>query len=57
VGKLGRQIEKALDTASPAIAGLALMVERGHGSKTMISLEADKLAKAAKILREAIGLE
>jgi hypothetical protein len=31
------------------------MIERGHGSPAMISIEAKKLADAARILREAIG--
>lgn len=54
MAKLGREIAKARAQAASAVGGLSIMEQRGHGSLTMISIEADKLERAAKILREAI---
>jgi hypothetical protein len=54
MGQLGREIAKARAQAASAVGGLAIMEQRGHGSLTMISIEAEKLERAAKILREAI---
>lgn len=55
MAKLGREISRAHDLAARTVGGLAVMIQRQHGSKAMILLEAERLEKAAKILREAIG--
>ena len=57
MAELGRQIEKAHKLAAPALAGLAIMLTRGKGNKTKIAGYSDDLEQAAKILREAIGVE
>jgi hypothetical protein len=57
MGKLGREIERAHALAAPAAAGLALMITRGQGSKALLLIEAEKLEKAARLIREAVGVE
>jgi hypothetical protein len=50
-------LEKAQGLASSAAGGLAIMTVRGHGSRAMLAIEAQKLADAARIIREALGEE
>lgn len=54
MGQLGKRVEAAHAMASASLANLALMLERGKGSISVIEATATALEKAAITLRTAV---